>query len=300
MRAVGLAGPFRVMLRFGVYNAPMNPIEALHYAARQYCIERAAVWHDRYSKLGAAGRATVPTTGAQWTYTREAYDIFPRYQTLAAIQSEVERFVPANFRSLQEARSMLVLAGETAQSLFTKFTDTTAITAEADERKEFACFLWEIDESRLAGQQRLPYRRVLGALEHETLHRALNGKWGKWYGGYSDRKTSNSEVTTLHVAVMEYPEAYARLRSILGEHGVVNVLELREYSDGCEIPIESANFLYNGAEGFWTNDHLDWLVYASHESSITFGNPWLVEKMRAALPEFERYIYKGWDRAAYA
>ncbi len=78
------------------------------------------------------------------------------------------------------------------------------------------------------------------------------------------------------------------------------IFKLREHGDGYEIPVERAGLTYNGAKGFWTSHDLDWPVYASHESSITFGSHWLVEKMRAALPEFDRYIYKGWDRAAYA
>jgi len=278
----------------------MNSIEALHHAARQYCIEHAAAWRERYSELGAAGRATLPTTEAKWTYTREAYNAFPRYQSLEAIQNEVERFVPADFRSLEEARSMLALAGETAQSLFTKHTDDTAIAADADEREEFSRFVRNVDELRLAEQQSLPYRRVLGTDEHKKLHCALTEKWGKWYGGYSNRKMLNSEVVTLHDAAMEPPGSYARLRSVLREHGVAHAFELREYGDGYEIPVESAGFTYNGAEGFWTSDSLDWLVYASHESSITFGGQWLIETMRSVLPEFEKYIYKGWDRAAYA
>jgi hypothetical protein len=278
----------------------VHPIEALHHAARQYCIERASIWHERYSELRAAGLATVPTTGGTGTYTRAAFEIFPRYQTLAAIKNEVERFLPDNFNSLEEARSMLALAGETAQSLFTEQRDATAIAADADERRQFAAFIRGIDEPRLSQQQRLPYRRVLGTAEQKKLHNAVTEKWGRWYGGCSEETWANSQVVTLHDAAMAHPDSYPRLRAILSEHGVAHVLELREYGDGYEIPIESAGFTYNGAEGFWTSDDLDWLVYASHESSITFGSQWLVKKMRAALPEFERYIYKGWDLAAYA
>jgi hypothetical protein len=278
----------------------VDPIEALHHAARQYCIEHAAIWHKRYSELGATGRSTVPIPGAKSTYSEEAYDIFPRYQTLAAIQNEVERFLPADFNSLAEARLMLALAGETAQSLFTQQTDATAIAADADERRQFASFICSVDESRLSQQQRLPYRRVPGTGEHKKLHNAVTEKWGQWYGGCCDDRFANSQVVTLHDAAMDHPDSYPRLRASLREHGVAHVLELREYGDGYEIPVESADFTYNGAEGFWMSDNLDWLVYASHESSITFASTWLVEKMRAALPEFERYIYKGWDRAAYA
>lgn len=98
---------------------------------------------------------------------------------------------------------------------------------------------------------------------------------------------------------MEFPGSYSGLRAALVEHGVGRLFELREHGCGFEIPVELTGFTYNGAEGFWTNGAYDWLVYASHEASITFGSPWLVAKMREILPEFNRYIYKGWDLEAY-
>src|SRR5437764_14409290 len=68
----------------GRKNRTMELAEALHHAARQYCIERANLWHNRYAELQAAGGATVPIRGGNRDYTREAFDIFPRYQIFAA------------------------------------------------------------------------------------------------------------------------------------------------------------------------------------------------------------------------
>lgn len=277
----------------------MHSIEALHHAARQYCIERAAVWRERYARLNDLGRATVPIAGGNWRYTREAYDVFPRYLVLAAIQHEVERFLPDSFSSLDEERGLLALAGETAQSQLTKHENPTAIAADLDERRQFADFIRTIHESRLSKQKAVPFRRVLETTEHNALHNAVAEKWGKWYGGSSDRTSSNSDVVTLHDAVMEHPNSYALLREALHKRGVANVFELREHGDGYEMAVESTGFMYDGAEGFWTSHDLGWLVYASHESSITFGSRWLIDTMCSALPAFEKYIYKGWDRRDY-
>jgi len=67
-----------------------------------------------------------------------------------------------------------------------------------------------------------------------------------------------------------------------------------------ELDLVCASFTYNGAEGFWTQPDMSWMVQASHESSITFGGEWLLQAMKAALPEFDRYIYRGWDDTLYA
>jgi len=72
---------------------------ALHTAARRYCEERAAHWRSRYAELGSH----IDHAG----YTVEERDVFPRYNALEAVLVEVERL-------------MLSLAGQIAESMFTK------------------------------------------------------------------------------------------------------------------------------------------------------------------------------------
>lgn len=53
------------------------------------------------------------------------------------------------------------------------------------------------------------------------------------------------------------------------------MLELREWVDTThrnkEIELPELRPSYTGAEGFWTDRTFDWLVYASHESSVTIA-----------------------------
>jgi hypothetical protein len=98
---------------------------------------------------------------------------------------------------------------------------------------------------------------------------------------------------------MDAPNAYVNLRNAILNHGVNRIFELREWGSGYELDLEFAGFTYTGAEGFWTSGDLSWMVDASHETSITFGGTWLIERMRSALPSFDRHIYKGWDLSAY-
>jgi hypothetical protein len=277
----------------------MYPILALHTAARQYCLDRAAFWHQRYADLIASGRASTSCSSGYWTYTTDAYDMFPRYQVLAAIQSEVERFLPTDFKSLDEARGVLELAGSTAANDFTNHTNTIAIAATEDERQRFAIYIRMLNEAQLSVQGKLPFRRTLGSEEHIQLRSAFIGRWGNWYGGSSDN-VAESNAVTLHVAAMKDSESYGAIRSALTGRGILRLFELREHGNGFETETDIASFTYNGAEGFWTSADLGWMVYASHESSITFGSTWLVEYMRTVIPEFAKYVYKGWDLAAYS
>ena len=95
-------------------------------------------------------------------------------------------------------------------------------------------------------------------------------------------------------------ESYAKLSRILGDRGIARLFELREWGNGYELDLELASFTYTGAEGFWKSSDPSWMIYASHESSITFGGDWLIESVLLILPEFERYLYKGWDPKLYA
>ena len=87
-----------------------------------------------------------------------------------------------------------------------------------------------------------------------------------------------ADVVTLHVEAMRQSESYERLRDVLIERSIRRVFELREYGDGFEIETDIATFAYDGAEGFWTGGDFGWLIYASHELSITFGSPGSLNK----------------------
>jgi hypothetical protein len=277
----------------------MTPIEALHNAARWYCAQGFDRHVRAYQELTAARGERMTFRSGAWEYSDDAWDLFPRYHVLAAIRSDVEHFTPADFGSVAELMAMLEAAAETAQSSFTDLDHPVAVRAMADERRKFLDFVRSADAAALAGVPRLPFRRVLGAAEHAALHEAFARRWGKWYGGCVKDAPPGTDAVTLHVEAMETPGAYDELRRALAEHGVGRLLELREFDDGYELDVEAAGFTYNGAEGFWTAGDMEWMVYASHESSITFGGTWLVARMRQSLPGFDRYLYRGWDLGLY-
>lgn len=278
----------------------MDAIEVLHNAARRFCGEQYEEWVRRYAELSAGRGEGMTLRAGTMDYSDEAWGLFPRYNVWDAIRSDVERFVPADFRSLDELRAMLEAAGETARNSFTDFKHPIAVRAGAEERARFVDFARTADVAGLAGLPRLPFRRVLGQAEHGELHAAFVRRWGRWYGGEVDGPGVRPEAVTIHVEAMEAPGAYDHLRGVLRGRGVGRLLELREWGDGYELDTETAGFTYTGAEGFWTAREMEWMVYASHESSITFGGAWLAGTMRAALREFDRYLYRGWDLAAYA
>jgi hypothetical protein len=272
---------------------------ALHNGARAYCQSQISYWRRRYDELSKAGRNQTPNDKA-WAYTDDAKNIFPRHGVLTAILHEVERFIPADFANSTQARELILLAGQVAEDTFSKDDDPISRAASANERDAFCRYISTADFAELQAAPQLPFRRVLGRAEHVARHIEFCRKWGKWYGGGVQSAPAESKAVTLHEQVMHDPPAYAMLRdTLLNRHGVGRIFELREFDEGYELLAENASFTYNGAEGFWTSGDMSWMVYASHESSITFGGECLIQHMRERLGSFDHWLYKGWDLKDY-
>src|SRR5207253_8911353 len=75
-----------------------------------------------------------------------------------------------------------------------------------------------------------------------------------------------------------------KLRAMLQSHGVERVWELREYVPEYELELSAFEPYYNLAEGYWCSEQMDWILYASHESSITIGGEWLLREVKDIWP----------------
>ena len=86
----------------------------------------------------------------------------------------------------------------------------------------------------------------------------------------------------------------AALCDVLVEHGVVLVWERGESREwGCHLSVHAFVPAYNGEEGYWTSEGAEWLVYASHEASITLAGEWLVRSFRGKFPDCDQFTYCG-------
>lgn len=84
------------------------------------------------------------------------------------------------------------------------------------------------------------------------------------------------------------------LIGVLEGMGVETVVELTEsemYPDRA-VPLEELVPYYAAeGEGFWTDWSFDWVIYASHEGSITIAGARLVKGLKAAWPSWEESLY---------
>jgi hypothetical protein len=148
---------------------------ALHTAARTFCANQHSRWSGEYMPLVESGQDRVGKG-----YSKAAYSLFPRYRLDGAIKIEVERITGQRFRSLEEARRLVLEAGSRAfSSLLQDFQQSPeARVALADEWKAFEAYISNLDADRLARIEPIPYQRVLAKAESEQLRQELSERWG--------------------------------------------------------------------------------------------------------------------------
>ena len=272
----------------------MRNVEAIHCAARRYCADQIARWTDAYAQLEASGSARVGQ-GVDWTYSEASRRTYPRYNVLKAILDEVERFVPEDFPSGDEARALLCAAAEVARSPMTESEDAIESAAMREERERFIAYIAALSGEELPGVQPLPYRTVLGRDETDRRFNELLDRWGKWYGGGADRdRATLPPHLILQASRAEDCGVLGVLHDVLRRHDVDRVFAFPE-SDPCyEEDLTSAT-LYRGSEIYWTDDRAQWLIQSSHEDSLTVGGDWLVRGLQEAVPGWKDLACRGWD-----
>ncbi len=277
----------------------MTPAQDLHTAARHYCMDRSSMWRSYYNEERDQRESDGLYPPGAYSYLAEDYEVFPRYNVLAAILVEVERITPDDVRTADQMRSLLVSAGRTAESPFTQEPDNEIEKRViAEERELFCGYISRISEDELRSVEPLPYRRVLSSEESQRLGSQLNQRWGVdredyWHPLISEELPPSVVAFDAHSVQEQVP--LAALHDILDRRGIRRLWELHEYGAEYEIDLELFAPVYTGSEGYWTAGEMDWLMYASHEGSLTIAGDWLIEEVRAAWPEWEQHLYAPYD-----
>jgi len=219
--------------------------------------------------------------------------VFPRYNVLKAIRVEIERIDPNELDDLADTRELLLLAGAAAEDDFTrKPIGEIDANAMANERHRFSDFIHGLSEFDLHSVSPLPYQRVLSESESDALWNRLRNRWqiasGYWFPLAGC--TLPDVVAFQDRPFNDFSSTYC-INDLLTSRGISRVWELREYGPEYDLDVSLFDPHYNGAEGYWSSGDLDWIVYSSHESSITVGG-WLLVEIKARWPEWNQRI---WD-----
>ena len=262
----------------------MNDVEKLHTAIRRYCMDRHFYWTGKYSELNSSGKGFTFGNG----YSEEALATFPRYNVLNAILTEIERCKPSDFSSIESAREFFCLVTKEAESVFTKPPNAEiSEKVMAEERELLGEYIKRLDEAELSKVEPLPYRRVLSENESNFIRQKLKEIWGVSKGYWYPLTTEEvDEAEAFQDSYFEKEFGFEKLRELLRRRNVKNVWELREDDINYEIELNIFEPYYSGAEGFWCDENFDWLIYASHESSLTIAG--------SILPEVKN-LWENWE-----
>jgi hypothetical protein len=262
---------------------------ALHTAARTFCAHQHFRWSGDYMHLVKSGMDRIGKG-----YSKAAYSLFPRYRLDDAIEIEVERTTGQQFRSLEEARELLLEAGSRAlSSLLQEFQRSPeACVALTEEWKAFELYIGGLDADQLACIEPLPYRRVLAKSESEHLTQQLRARWGVrgyWYP--LSKCDPHTNVVAFHQELWEQRDGTPLLLQAVQERAIERCFVLLEGPVDYEIAGSLIDPIYRGDESFVTSD-FEWLVYSSHESSIAVAG-WMADFFRAQWQDWESVTYGG-------
>jgi hypothetical protein len=262
----------------------MTSNEALITAARRYCQDNHSYWTDRYSK---------ERTGQdfpEYTYSDQDYNLFPRYNVLSAIVGQIEMLVGKTFPDLASCREVLVQIGTSAQSPLTGSDNAIDQAAMEEERNKYRLFIQNISEEELTLVASLPYRRRLNEDERAAVRQQLLERWN-YDGEYWDPLVENSPAETLYLSKEQISTAdHQSIIDFISTHAQPHLLEVTE--DLTDTEIASSEFHPDCYETVYCDYTYSWLIYGSHESTISFAGEELLKFIRQLFSGREHLFNK--------
>jgi hypothetical protein len=188
----------------------MEPVEALHTAARRYALQRAAEWVRRYDELldrerRARQEAGVPEP-TSYSYSDEALATFPRYNVLRTIKWALEAISPSQMQSLAAARERLAEIGWSADSDYTESSHEISRRVIDEERALFADYVRSLSEEDLDAVE--PLRAGAGGPISSAGDELSPKIWALicWQGADRDSRVGEWIFATLDTAGVTYKE----------------------------------------------------------------------------------------------
>lgn len=283
-------------------------VKRLHTAVRRYLLERQEIFLQEWRVQEAARQerrvADLPKIPGDGAIARH-------------LLRAVERRTPADFRTVEELRAWLLALGGRHEDdvrhpvgtvgkgdhirVEYQTRDAEELAEAAEERARFRVFLHGLRDADLECVVPLPNRRLLTERESARWRSRLAVRWDAhprdeyWYPLRGPTPSNVLALQDLYFYLEVEPVAF---RSAFLRRGVTRVFEFVEnhvFGRDCELDVDL--FVPRPAERFWTSRELDWLVYVSHEHSITFAGEWLLEEIQALWPNWRERRYTGWGYA---
>jgi hypothetical protein len=257
----------------------MNEVEALHTLARRYLAGRWEYWIEAYSPLPHS-------RGFRLSYSVEELSVFPRYNIAQEIVDEVERYVPADFDDLGDARARLIACGRSALDSLHGAGGAIEARAVAEELRSFEDYLEDVNDHDLSVAEPLPFRRRLSDEEVERWRIALEETWGvedwNWHPDLRVPFPEGIEVYAERNGWMSGSVDIQIFGPVFTELSGGRYFELNRGGSGRSREIEGLDQTWDGDWGgsFYVASEASWLVHASHDYAIAVAGESAQESLR--------------------
>jgi len=181
--------------------------------------------------------------------------------------------------------------GENSQTILTERTvNKTEQRAMDDERNKFTAFIANITEDDLKNVLPLPYNRKLSEDESARIGEKLKELWN-YDGGYWDPLEEKCKRETIFVMDEFLTKVdKARIIDFISEAGRRYFKVDGDYGNDYET--ETPEF--NDTETVITDKDFKWVIYRSHEMTITFGGAALIAFVKTLFRERAENLNK-WE-----
>jgi hypothetical protein len=288
----------------------MEPIAALHTAARRYCISIVPWLDPRAREVEYNNPDTEPEeSGPDGALSREEYW---RQELLPGILQEIERKTPEDFTSLAELRTFLVTVGREAaygprDNLLSPVIATWSsapqpegedLAVMAAGRERFCAYIERLSLDDLLAVPPLPHRRTLSDREAEAIFENLRARWPSpllWFVALGDTFEYRHMEGVLRFWWFRFAEHVPldRLRATLKEASVDRVWQVGDVDEPAYEVVTDA-FVPQGEEAHFTSEGLDWVIYCDHDGRIALSGDPLVDMVRDMWADWARYEDEGY------
>lgn len=134
--------------------------------------------------------------------------------------------------------------------------------------------------------------RLLSSIESNSLREMLRKAWAwdtkYWYPLASVQR---EDVVGFDAPKLEKLLPQATLRELILNLGAADVFLIHEYDADEQVHISDVPQLYGWSETFMVSDQFDWVVYWSHEETITFGGRSIIRSVCSAVPDWKSALW---------
>jgi hypothetical protein len=269
----------------------MYPAKSLHTAARRYCLERGA----RLRRRAILERWRAPAVQAM-----PIPDAFGVAGVPDGILWHLDQWTPGDHEAPEDVRARILAASHVLSSEVT--IPPAVLLACETEGQRFRRFVEPRRIDELPAVEPLGFCRSLSAAKSPRVRAQLAARWGiapREHYCYPLIGRPPSEMLALQSEYCYLEVPPAALQEMLYRHGVTKVWVVTEFGPSAQEPdkeldtdrFDLAEVMGSGVESYAASKEDDWLIYVSHEHSITFAGAWL----GAAVPEF----WPAWSRRTY-